>query len=352
MGGDTAVLTDRRVVVAGQNFEQSLPLAHIALVRVRFERIVGDMILAAVAILVAIDPVRGGVAGALVPAHPDGALEPGGAGRARGAEGNEIAQGMQRFVGVAAASPARSPSSAGCCIIAAAAKIALGIIGRTVVTLATSGGEIEFANAATIGARTSSSPRSGGSSRGREDRRHEVPRPPRLRRPARAHGRAEARRGGGRSPARDDRDLRPRPQGGRSGGVVRAAEGPRDPGARQSVRHGEACRAGHGRGVGRSAPRRRQAASVPEGARSAAGVPRRDRALDPDRPRSAAHGAEDAVERPLPGDRVGGRRRRPRPFADPDLLARRTRGRSSPGASSSRAGRRRNGRISASTASR
>ena len=42
LGADTAVLTDRRVVVTGHNFEQSLPLAHISLVRVRFEYIVSN----------------------------------------------------------------------------------------------------------------------------------------------------------------------------------------------------------------------------------------------------------------------------------------------------------------------
>ena len=49
--------------------------------------------------------------------------------------------------------------------------------------------------------------------------------------------RAEAHRRRGRPAARDDRDLRPRAEGGRSGAAVREAEGPRDAGARQPVRH-------------------------------------------------------------------------------------------------------------------
>src|SRR5512134_1173934 len=52
--GDTAVLTDRRVLVVGRNFERSLPLAHLALVHVRFERIVGEIIAGAIAIVLAL----------------------------------------------------------------------------------------------------------------------------------------------------------------------------------------------------------------------------------------------------------------------------------------------------------
>ncbi len=145
LGTDTAVLTDRRVVVAGHAYEQSLPLAHISLVRVRFERIVGDMIFAAVAILVAMilfgvaSPVRSFL---LTQAA---ALEPAAQAERDNAEGHEIAQGMQRLVGAAAALARALPVLGWLLLLAAAAKIALGIIGRTVVTLATSGGEVEFA---------------------------------------------------------------------------------------------------------------------------------------------------------------------------------------------------------------
>ena len=52
---------------------------------------------------------------------------------------------MQRLVGVAAALARALPVLGWLLLVAAAAKIALGIIGRTVVTLATSGGEVEFA---------------------------------------------------------------------------------------------------------------------------------------------------------------------------------------------------------------
>ena len=145
LGADTAVLTDRRVVVAGRNFEQSLPLAHISLVRVRFERIAGDMIFAAAAILVALilfavaSPARSFLVGQ--------AASLGSAAQAErdGGEGHELAQGMQRLVGAAATLARLLPVLGWLLLLVAAAKVALGILGRTVVTLAASGGEIEFA---------------------------------------------------------------------------------------------------------------------------------------------------------------------------------------------------------------
>jgi hypothetical protein len=145
LGADTAVLTDRRVVVAGRNVEQSLPLAHVSLVRVRFERIAGDMIVAAVAIFVALilfavaSPARSFLAGQAA------LLEPAAQAERDGGEGHELAQGMQRLVGAAAAFARALPVLGWLLLLVAAAKIALGIFGRTVVNLASSGGEIEFA---------------------------------------------------------------------------------------------------------------------------------------------------------------------------------------------------------------
>jgi len=145
LGGDTAVLTDRRVVVAGQNFEQSLPLAHIALVRVRFERIAADFVFAAIAIVVAMvlftvaSPARTFLLQQTV------ALEPSAQAERESAEGHAIAQGMQRLVGAAAAVAGALHAIGWLFLLVAAAKIALGVFGRTVVTVAASGGEIEFA---------------------------------------------------------------------------------------------------------------------------------------------------------------------------------------------------------------
>jgi hypothetical protein len=145
LGADTAVLTDRRVVVSGADFEQSLPLAHIALVRVRFERIVRDFVFAAIAIAVAMvlfavaSPARTFFLQQTV------ALESSAQAERDAGEGNAIAQGMQRLVGAAAAIAGALPAIGWLLLLAAAAKIALGVLGRTVVTVAASGGEIEFA---------------------------------------------------------------------------------------------------------------------------------------------------------------------------------------------------------------
>jgi len=145
LGADTAVLTDRRVVVTGHNFEQSLPLAHISLVRVRFEYIVSNFVFAVVAIVIAMilfavaSPARSFL---LTQAAT---LEPAAQAERDNAEGHEIAQGMQRLVGAAAAIARALPVIGWLLLLVAAAKIALGVIGRTVVTLAASGGEVEFA---------------------------------------------------------------------------------------------------------------------------------------------------------------------------------------------------------------
>ncbi len=145
LGADTAVLTDRRVVVAGQDFEQSLPLAHIALVRVRFERIVGDMVFAGIAIVIAAllfavaSPVRSFLLSQAASLGPAAQAE------RENAEGHELARGLQRLVGGLAAAARTIPVLGWLLLLAAAAKIALGILGRTVVTVAGSGGGIEFA---------------------------------------------------------------------------------------------------------------------------------------------------------------------------------------------------------------
>ena len=145
LGGDTAVLTDRRVVVAGRNFEQSLPLAHIALVRVHFARMVREMVFGAIAILVALvlfaiaSPVRNLLLGQSVAIEATASQE-----RANSGEGQGFAQGMQRIMGGFVAAAGAIPVAGWLLVAFGAAKIALGIIGRTVVTIATGGGEVAF----------------------------------------------------------------------------------------------------------------------------------------------------------------------------------------------------------------
>jgi len=146
LGVDTAVLTDRRVVVAGRNLEQSLPLAHIGLVRVRFEYIVGDIVFGAVAILLALvmfaiaSPVRTfflnqstGLETAVRQERENAGDTPG------------LAQGVQRLTGALATMAGAIPFVAWLALVLAAVKIALGVIGRTVVTLTAGGGEVALA---------------------------------------------------------------------------------------------------------------------------------------------------------------------------------------------------------------
>jgi hypothetical protein len=143
LGGDTAVLTDRRVVVAGRNLEQSLPLAHIGLVRVRFERTIRDIVFGVVAILVAValfaiaSPVRTfflnqstGLEAAVRQERENPGDAPG------------LAQGVQQLAGALATVAGAIPVVAWLTLVLAAAKIAIGIIGRTVVTLTAGGGEV------------------------------------------------------------------------------------------------------------------------------------------------------------------------------------------------------------------
>lgn len=145
LGGDTAVLTDRRVVVAGANFEQSLPLTHVALVRVRFEHTVRDIVVGAVSIVIALllfaiaSPVRTFLLNQSAGLETAARQE-----RENGAEGQGLAQGMQRLLGALAAVARAIPVAGWLLLVFAAAKIALGIIGRTIVSLTAGGSDLVF----------------------------------------------------------------------------------------------------------------------------------------------------------------------------------------------------------------
>ena len=128
----------------------------------------------------------------------------------------------------------------------------------------------------------------------------------------------------GRSAPRDDRDLRPRAEGGRAGAAVREAQGPFDARARQPVRHVTARRARHGRGscgargalreLGRLLATLRRSPSRRKGWKDAW-----DKL--PLLKTGALNGAAGGRARALPGNRARRRGRGPRPAADPDLLA-------------------------------
>jgi hypothetical protein len=152
--GDTAVLTDRRVLVVGRNSERSLPLAHLALVHVRFEHIVGEIVTGSIAILLALllfgvaAPVRafflGQAAGLENAVAQERATASAGEGQEQQAPppGPGLAQGLQNLMrGFATA--ARAIPALGWLLLAfAAAKIALGIFGRTVVVFTAGGSEL------------------------------------------------------------------------------------------------------------------------------------------------------------------------------------------------------------------
>jgi hypothetical protein len=147
LGRTTAVLTDRRLVLAGREFEQSLPLAHIALVRVRFERMlnaialgVGLIVVAAVLFAVT-SPLRTLLYNQSVALESAASEE-----RAAGPQGGGgIASGMQRILGALVGVVRLFPLAGWLLLLAGAAKIALGLIGRTVVRVTAGGAEIEFA---------------------------------------------------------------------------------------------------------------------------------------------------------------------------------------------------------------
>ena len=154
--GDTAVLTDRRVLVVGRNFERSLPLAHLALVHVRFERIVGEIVAGTVAILVALiffavaSPVRTFFLNQVLSLEPAAAQERAGANAGEGQEPGPsqapgLAQGLQKLMSGLAAAARAIPLLAWLLLAFAAAKIALGILGRTVVVFTAGGSELTFA---------------------------------------------------------------------------------------------------------------------------------------------------------------------------------------------------------------
>ena len=150
--GDTAVLTDRRVLVVGRNFERSLPLAHLALVHVRFERIVGELVTGLIAVLLAMvlfavaAPVRAFFLNQALSLEAAAAQERAGASPDEGQEpAPSLAQGLQKLMRSLAAAARTLPPLGWLLLVLAAAKIALGIVGRTVVVFTAGGSELTLA---------------------------------------------------------------------------------------------------------------------------------------------------------------------------------------------------------------
>jgi hypothetical protein len=146
LAGATAVLTDRRLVVAGRGLEESLPLAHIAMVRVRFERALGGIALGAALIAAALilfsitSPLRTLILNQSVGLEPAASQE-----RAAHADGvGGIAMAVQKVLEAAAQTVRVFPVAGWLLLLVGIARIVLGVVGRTVVTVAGGGAEVEF----------------------------------------------------------------------------------------------------------------------------------------------------------------------------------------------------------------
>jgi hypothetical protein len=153
--GDVAALTDRRVLVVGRHFERSLPLAHLALVHVRFERIVREIVAGAIALLIALILFAVAAPTRIFFLNQAASLESAAAqerastavpeGEATGAgHGPGLAQALQRMMRAFAAAASAIPVVAWLLVAAALAKVALGVFGRTVVVFTAGGSELRF----------------------------------------------------------------------------------------------------------------------------------------------------------------------------------------------------------------
>jgi hypothetical protein len=146
LGGATAVLTDRRLVVAGRGLEESLPLAHIAVVRVRYERAFGGIAFGATLIVVALllfaitSPLRTLILNQSVGLEAAASQER----TADGGGPGGIAGAMQKVLETTAGLVGVFPVAGWLLVILGLARIALGIVGRTVVTVTAGGAEVEF----------------------------------------------------------------------------------------------------------------------------------------------------------------------------------------------------------------
>jgi hypothetical protein len=147
LGRDLAVLTNRRLVVSGRNVEQSLPLANIGLVRVRFERslraiVVGAaFLLAAIVLAALVGPVRGAINGQIAsmeaaPRAEQSQAEPGALPPATQVIGT-LLRGLLAIAGL------MSPAALVLGLLGLA-RLALGVLGETTVSVSAGGAELVY----------------------------------------------------------------------------------------------------------------------------------------------------------------------------------------------------------------
>ena len=146
LGGETAVLTDRRLVIGDGNDEQTFALGQIAMVRTRFERSVREIVRGAVFIVVALVLIA-----LSTPAHTfllnygtklEPTIQHEQVAESGGLSGvlRVVQQGIYFLADLAHAMPILG----WLLILAGLAHIVLGAIGRTAVTIFAGSGEFEF----------------------------------------------------------------------------------------------------------------------------------------------------------------------------------------------------------------
>jgi hypothetical protein len=147
LGAETAVLTDRRLVVGSSAGERSFALGHIAMVQARFERVMGEIVRGGVLIVIAAilfalaGPTRTFVLNlgtSLEPTvHQEQKVEGGGLASAV----RVVQQGLDALAWAIGA----LPLLAFVLLVIGGVRIAFGAFGRTVVTIYAGGGEFELA---------------------------------------------------------------------------------------------------------------------------------------------------------------------------------------------------------------
>ncbi len=146
LAGETAVLTDRRLVIGDGTDEQSFALGQIAVVRTRFERSAGEIVRGAIFFVVAMILIAVSTPARTFLLNYGTKLESTSQ-REQAAEGGGLAgaisavqQGLNLLADIAGALPILG----WLLILLGLARIALGVLGRTLVTIFAGGGEFEF----------------------------------------------------------------------------------------------------------------------------------------------------------------------------------------------------------------
>lgn len=147
LGGEIAVLTDRRLVVGGDTGERSFALGQIAAVQARFGRMAGEMVRGGVLVAVALvlfvvsSPGRALLLDLGTALEPTVRQEQRQEGGGLAAAVRIVQQGLDALAAVAGA----LPWFGALLLLLGLGRIALGALGRTVVTIYAGGGAFELA---------------------------------------------------------------------------------------------------------------------------------------------------------------------------------------------------------------